>query len=131
MCLVVDCAGTSTILDKMDYVDLFSEQGTMTMSNGYPSTSLTREYIHTWLMKTPPGITVDHINWSKTDNRRANLRLATQSQQNVNRSTRNDKQLPNKVLAAPIARKVMDYYLLGKEPQPLSAAAAKAGADND
>ena len=32
--------------------------------------------------------------------------------------------------AAPIARKVMDYYLLGKEPKPLKATAATA-AEND
>ena len=33
--------------------------------------------------------------------------------------------------AAPIARKVMDYYLLGKDPQPLKTVADKAGAESD
>jgi penicillin-binding protein 2 len=33
--------------------------------------------------------------------------------------------------AAPIARKVMDYYLLGKEPQPLPKEPAKGGTEND
>ncbi|MDD5057085.1 MAG: penicillin-binding protein 2 [Sideroxydans sp.] len=33
--------------------------------------------------------------------------------------------------AAPIARKVMDYYLLGKLPQPLPASAAKTGTQSD
>ncbi len=33
--------------------------------------------------------------------------------------------------AAPIARKVMDYYLLGKMPQPLQAAAGKTGEQSD
>jgi penicillin-binding protein 2 len=33
--------------------------------------------------------------------------------------------------AAPIARKVMDYYLLGKEPQPLGAVPVKAGSESD
>jgi penicillin-binding protein 2 len=33
--------------------------------------------------------------------------------------------------AAPIARKVLDYYLLGKTPQPLKAVDEKAGAEND
>ncbi|WP_435628047.1 penicillin-binding protein 2 [Candidatus Ferrigenium straubiae] len=33
--------------------------------------------------------------------------------------------------AAPIARKVMDYYLLGKVPQPLPDAADKEGAEHD
>lgn len=33
--------------------------------------------------------------------------------------------------AAPIARKVMDYYLLGKVPQPLPDVAGKEGAEHD
>jgi penicillin-binding protein 2 len=33
--------------------------------------------------------------------------------------------------AAPIARKVLDYYLLGKVPKPLQAADLKAGAESD
>ncbi|HZW25046.1 MAG TPA: penicillin-binding protein 2 [Gallionella sp.] len=33
--------------------------------------------------------------------------------------------------AAPIARKVLDYYLLGKIPQPLPDVAAKEGEEND
>jgi len=33
--------------------------------------------------------------------------------------------------AAPIARKVMDYYLLGKDPQPLQKVVEKAGLEND
>ncbi len=33
--------------------------------------------------------------------------------------------------AAPIARKVMDYYLLGKEPKPLQKVSEKAGAEHD
>ena len=33
--------------------------------------------------------------------------------------------------AAPIARKVMDYYLLGKVPQPLPDMAEEEGAEND
>ena len=33
--------------------------------------------------------------------------------------------------AAPIARKVMDYYLLGKDPQPLQKVTEKAGSEND
>jgi len=35
------------------------------------------------------------------------------------------------VTAAPIARKVFDYYLLNKVPQPLRAQAEKNGAEND
>lgn len=40
------------------------------------------------------GFSIDHINRIKTDNRIANLRLATQSDQNNNRAARSDKQKP-------------------------------------
>lgn len=40
------------------------------------------------------GHSIDHINRIKTDNRIANLRLATQSAQNSNRNVRSDKQKP-------------------------------------
>ena len=33
--------------------------------------------------------------------------------------------------AAPIARKVLDYYLLGKLPKPLQTVTEKAGAEGD
>jgi hypothetical protein len=45
-------------------------------------------------------LTIDHINWVKTDNRAANLRLATQSEQNSNRGTRSDKIPPLSELQA-------------------------------
>ena len=52
---------------------------------------------HAYVMKNGlTFVTIDHINWQKTDNRRENLRLATQSQQNSNRFDRKDKQPPPK-----------------------------------
>lgn len=48
--------------------------------------------LHTYLfgrhVGTDDKLTVDHINWNKWDNRRCNLRLATQSEQNANRAKR-------------------------------------------
>ena len=57
--------------------------------------------LHTTILgPTPNGKTVDHINWQKTDNRIANLRAATQAQQNMNRPTRSDKLPPMEALLA-------------------------------
>jgi hypothetical protein len=41
-----------------------------------------------------PGYTIDHINCCKLDNRRKNLRAATQGEQNSNRPSRSDKNAP-------------------------------------
>lgn len=41
-----------------------------------------------------PGYTIDHINCCKLDNRRKNLRAATQGEQNSNRGSRSDKLAP-------------------------------------
>lgn len=43
-----------------------------------------RLYFHRCLLNAPANLTVDHINGDPLDNRRENLRLATQAQQNAN-----------------------------------------------
>jgi hypothetical protein len=45
-----------------------------------------------------PGYTIDHINCCKFDNRKKNLRPASQSEQNCNRPSRSDKLPPPKEL---------------------------------
>ena len=45
-----------------------------------------------------PGFTIDHINCCKFDNRRKNLRAASQSEQNCNRPSRSDKLIPPQAL---------------------------------
>ena len=44
-------------------------------------------YLHREILCAAPGEFVDHINRDKLDNRRANLRIATRSQNNINRLT--------------------------------------------
>lgn len=41
--------------------------------------------MHRWIMDPPPGVFIDHINGDGLDNRRANLRLCTQGQNNSNK----------------------------------------------
>lgn len=41
-------------------------------------------YLHRVILAAPKGVMVDHINHDALDNRRANLRLATASQNNCN-----------------------------------------------
>ena len=65
---------------------------TWSMNNEYPFTS-SNTYMHRIIIdvELEKGLSVDHIDWMKTDNRLANLRIATQAEQNMNRFTRVDK----------------------------------------
>jgi len=47
-----------------------------------------RKYMHQLLLEAPEGMVVDHINHDGMDNRRANLRAATYSQNAFNRKKR-------------------------------------------
>ena len=75
----------------MDYVWLAHPGG---YSQGYADNRLV--LMHRWLMKPPPELDVDHINGSKLDNRRANLRVCTRSQNLMNKGRRRDSTSPYK-----------------------------------
>lgn len=70
-------------------------------AGGYPCTYGT-VYLHHTVMSAvrdgapmPPGTSIDHINWTKTDNRRDNLRVATQGEQQHNRYDHADRKAPH------------------------------------
>ncbi|EGK12982.1 pathogenesis-related transcriptional factor and ERF protein [Desmospora sp. 8437] len=50
-------------------------------------------YLHRWILDTPEGLVVDHINHDGLDNRRENLRIATKGDNQHNRkgAQRNNK----------------------------------------
>jgi hypothetical protein len=58
------------------------------LQNGYIGSHLnSHTYLH-HIVKPYGGVSIDHINQIKMDNRLANLRYATQSEQNRNQSKR-------------------------------------------
>jgi hypothetical protein len=80
-------------LEKFKKVDNKMNPVWYKMSNGYVATNFTDNkkkvfrYFHQHILdhyETKDGISIDHINRCRTDNRLSNLRLATQSEQNYN-----------------------------------------------
>lgn len=43
--------------------------------------------MHRFILKAPPNLVVDHINWNGLDNRRENIRLCTTQQNNAHART--------------------------------------------
>ena len=74
--------GGHTILDAEDYPEANrwtwrdDGRGYVRRSHRINGRSVTT-YMHREVMKCPPGMTVDHINGDKKDNRKSNLRICT------------------------------------------------------
>jgi hypothetical protein len=60
-------------------------------ANGYAARFRNRrvEFLHHVILKPKPGFYIDHINGNRLDNRSANLRQCTPSQNSLNRSRPN------------------------------------------
>ncbi len=68
--------------------------------------------LHRYLMSAPKGMIVDHINGNQFDNRRANLRMCAQQQNNWNRnSAKGVVRLPYGKWMAQICRDYKRRYL--------------------
>ncbi len=65
--------------------------------NGYPQTCIRYKltYLHHRILPAKKGITVDHVNNNKLDNRIENLRYATYAQNNTNKKAKGFKRSGN------------------------------------
>ena len=81
--------GQFAIVDDEDY-ELVSRYKwhTMANSNGGHQYAATKLRMHRLIMDAPPGYMVDHINGDTLDNRKSNLRLCTNSQNQQNTGSR-------------------------------------------
>lgn len=75
------------LIDVSDY-PMVSEYRWVDKGSGYFVTGIDGRlcYLHRMLMPSQRGIVCDHINRNKLDNRRSNLRYATQKENSRNRS---------------------------------------------
>lgn len=90
--------GKFALVDDEDYDQLIMLDWCCQSSNNGHYRAVTRPdskkraiKMHRFILNAPPGLVVDHINGNPLDNRRCNLRLATQLQNthNRNKSTNN------------------------------------------
>ena len=83
--------GALALVDDADYAAL-TQMGNWCLSNRGYAVHYTRIdgqrkvlFMHRVIMAAPPQLQVDHINRDRLDNRRANLRFATRSQNQANK----------------------------------------------
>lgn len=92
--------GYQAIVDDEDYEELSQYKWHYTggyarrakyLGGGAANPKLDRVRMHRQIMNAPKGVFVDHINGNTLDNRKSNLRLATESQNGANRGANNGK----------------------------------------
>lgn len=79
--------GKQFCFDEEDF-EKIKQYNWCTTGSNYVITQHNNKYIllHRLIMNAPPELQVDHINHNTLDNRKKNLRLATASQNNVNKN---------------------------------------------
>ncbi len=77
--------GYKTVVDDEDYELLM--QYSWSFHQGYAKSYVNKKHtgMHRFLMNTPLGKETDHINGNRLDNRRQNLRVVTNSQNQMNK----------------------------------------------
>ena len=79
-----------TLVDDEDY-QILNQWKWFYSSRGYAVRHIFKDekrtllYLHRFIINTPDGQQTDHINGNKLDNRRSNLRICTQTENNRNR----------------------------------------------
>lgn len=87
MAAILLACGSLTIVDDSDFETLsLYRWHRMGCRGRYAGASINGRgtYLHRLLMSAPTGVPVDHVNLDTLDNRRANLRLCTTSQNMAN-----------------------------------------------
>ncbi len=91
VCEIPLTKGCVAIVDSADYPLLTQHRWALDANGRYAvariGPRITRRHVrmHRYLLNEPVGMTVDHVNGHGLDNRRANLRIATLSQNSMNR----------------------------------------------
>jgi len=77
--------GKVALVDDADYDALMVRSWCYDKGYAWAKIDGRKQSMHRFLMDAKQGIDVDHINGNGCDNRRCNIRLATRSENNINR----------------------------------------------
>jgi len=90
---IFDIRGTAVLIDDEDFDRVACHSWWFT-PQGYACTKLRTKDgkrrtigMHRFLLNDPPSQAIDHVNRDKKDNRKSNLRMCTDSENNRNRGT--------------------------------------------
>lgn len=106
--------GKFAIVDDADHAEIskykwhFSSMGYAERSVYISKGKYRREAMHRVIAGAKAGEIVDHVNMDRLDNRRANLRVGTKSQNGANRRTNSNKAVKFKGVYT--HQKCKDYY---------------------